>query len=306
MNSKYISVLITVLLSTHVVAGNDIMIRTIKESRVAKRAQDIESMIKRHYYIQTSMTVGTAVVQLMQIYRLGKAIFGKSSQSDAPDASTSSPAELGKDVVPKEEQDNIVVQLAKQLGSGIKNLFFTKKGLWKLVQGFGEVGSLLMMQLMMEKLITRHWHPDTLHWFVYAQVPYRRTARLIDEFIDKLQDPTLPAEQHAFYHQSLINACNQLVEYAERICAYMEYKSNKLSGTQKMVGLSTGRYLFNRANDWAAEIRTYFADDKPHYLKINNNIAMFISELSRQLEHFASIEDETNEERLRVKYAHHF
>lgn len=142
-----------------------------------------------------------------------------------------------------------------------------------------------------------------MHWFVYARVPYQRTVRLIDEFIDELQDPTLQVEQHEFYHKSLVNGCNQLVEYSERVCAYMEYKSNRLDGTQKMLGLSIGRHLFNRTNDWVAEIRTLFEDDQLNYLKISKNITTFVSELTRQLDHFASIEGETHEERRRVKYA---
>ncbi len=294
---KYVSALIVGLLFMHVIAGNDCIIRTIEESQVEKRAHDIESMIKRHYYIHASMIAGTVVVDLMQIYQLGKAIFGKSSESDTSDSGSTEP---GKDIVSEEAQCNILVQLAKDIGSGFKSIFFTRKGLSILLRAFGEVSAMVIMQ----KLVSHYWHPDTLHWFVYARVPYQRTVRLIDEFIDELQNPMLQVEQHEFYHQSLVNGCNQLVEYSERVCAYMEYKSNRLLViTQTTIGLSIGRHLFNRTNDWVAEIRTLFEDDKPNYLKISKNITTFVSELTRQLDHFASIEGETHEERRRVKYA---
>jgi len=142
---KYVSALIAGLLFMHVIAGNDCIIRTIEESQVEKRAHDIESMIKRHYYIHASMIAGTVVVDLMQIYQLGKAIFGKSSEPDAPDTSDSGSTEPGKDIVSEEAQCNILVQLAKDIGSGFKSIFFTRKGLSILLRAFGEVSAMVIM-----------------------------------------------------------------------------------------------------------------------------------------------------------------
>ncbi len=94
-----------------------------------------------------------------------------------------------------------------------------------------------------------------------------------------------------------------MVEYVEKMCGYIAYKSDSLPGIQRTTGYSIGRYLFNRTNDWSREITKLFNKKDINYQVIKTSITGFVIELKQQLEHFASIESESKEDRLRVKYA---
>ena len=277
-------------------------IATVKEAKIAHRANEIRQMIKRHRIIQASMIVGSGAMQLMQLYQIGQIVFGK---GEVAVESKPEIEEKAESPVVKNAGGILVSSLKSlgsgvgQLGSGVKNLFFSKKGWFVLFRLFASTGTMIITQ----KLVDWYMHPDTLHWFVYAHVPYKRTVRLMNGFIEKLEDGQLLDTQKKFYHESFINAANQLVEYVEKICGYIAYKSDSLPGIQRTTGYSIGRYLFNCTNSWSREITELLNKEDVNYRAIKTSTIGFTAEIKQQLEHFASIESESKEDRLRVKYA---
>ncbi len=271
-------------------------IAIIKEAKIIDRANEIRQMIKKHRIIQASMIVGSGAMQLMQLYQMWQLVFGKREMIAKPEdkKAVEAPVSQNNDSIWASSLRSLEYGV-KRLGSGVKNLFFSKDG-WFIL--FGLLGGTVV-----QKLVNRYIHPDTLHWFVYAHVPYKRTVRLMDGFVEKCEDEQLLKTQKKFYHESLINAANQLVEYVEKMCGYIAYKSDSLPGIQRTTGYSIGRYIFNRTNDWSREITKLFNKKDINYQVVKTSITGFVIELKQQLEHFASIESESEEDRLRVKYA---
>ena len=290
-------------------------IATIKEAKITHRANEIRQMIKMHRIIQASMIVGSGamivgsgamkLMQLYQFFRAGQSFFGKEKVAIEPESNKGKVASEVQNEIKapvSENTDGILASSLKSLesgvrmfGFGVKNLFFYKDG-WFIL--FGLFGGTVV-----KKLVNQYMHPDTLRWFVYAHVPYKRTVRLMNGFIEKLEDGQLPDIQKKFYHESFINAANQLVEYVEKICGYIAYKSDFLPDIQRTTGYSIGRYLFNCTNSWSREITELLNKEDVNYQVIRTSTIGFTAEIKQQLEHFASIESESKEDRLRVKYA---
>ena len=291
---KLHATLAILFLSSHALHTSNYM----QEKVIAHKAVLIKKMITKHDYAVSGLMALGYLQQLSYWLPTLSAgahyFFGEPNSTDtiAPICVCASQQRE------KVEELGIFAGIAKDF----KELFGTVDG-WKRIGGgglhiVGYIGAFFLFQKISDSV----YHPDTLRWYIKAQIPYENTTIMIEDVAQRLMAVDHNDQKRMQYYQFVLcNLCKQLVGYGEDICAYMVYKSNNVLENQKMFAEGVSRYLFNYQNDIFATIFNELAQDTPQYSNIINIMKAYRGEMAYQRKLFSSIESETKEELRRTQ-----
>jgi hypothetical protein len=292
---KLHATLAILFLSNHALYTSNYM----QEKVIAHKAVLIKKMITKHDYAVSGLMALGYLQQLS--YWLPTLFTGAHYFFGEPNSINTTIAPIC--VCASQQREKV-----KELGffAGItkdfEDLFGTVDG-WKRIGGgglhiVGYIGAFFLFQKISDSV----YHPDTLRWYIKAQIPYENTTIMIEDVAQRLTTADYNDQKRIQHYQFVLrNLCKQLVGYSEDICAYMIYKSNNVPENQKIFAEGVSRYLFNYQNDILATIFNELAEDAPEYNKIINIIKAYRVEMIYQRKLFSSIESETKEELRRIQ-----
>lgn len=178
------------------------------------------------------------------------------------------------------------------LSNNMVDLFCTKNGLLRIAKALFYFGGLLSSLCVVQKLIDDLNHPDTLAWYVKANVPYKKTTYQIKKVIMLMHNEPFTGEKLCHYQRILKTLYSRLLFYGESICAYMLYKSkeSEFSPEQQMMAVHMSEHLFSYHNQCLRSLFDHFSLDVLPYQKVGELIATYELELAQQLDFFSGFE----------------
>jgi hypothetical protein len=218
-------------------------------------------------------------------YQIGVAYVGFKTVYDNRNASQASAS--------TEEKTTAFGEMKKALHS----LFCTQEGLIYNAQLMIGVGSAQFASALCESLI----HPDTLRWYVNNQAPYNQTIKILHIHLEKLLTAHLDDQARNKEHEILQLLYNRLARQAEMMCAYVAYKTHYLEDEEKKLAEHFAITLITFHNHWLDSIKKQLSVETYDYQALKNLLDEYKNAIRLQMNYFAALEGETQQERSMVK-----
>ena len=218
-------------------------------------------------------------------YQVGVAYVGFKTIYDNRNASQAS--------TPQEEKTTTFGEMKKALHA----LFCTQEGLIYNAQLMIGVGSAQFASTLCESLI----HPDTLRWYVNNQAPYNQTIKLMVIHLEKLVTESFDDQARSKEHEILQLLYNRLARQAEMMCAYVAYKIHYLEDEEKKLAECFATTLITFHNHWLDSIQKQLSAETHDYQALKNILGEYKEAIRLQMNYFAALEGETQQERSMVK-----
>lgn len=258
-------------------------IKKLDSAVIDCKAIAIQKMIERHELIVQGLTACAFLQQLPIIIEGVGSLFNYSMVKKE-----------AKEIANAEK-----ISFFGAMSQGFQNAFFTKEGWersWPIIAGWA--ATTFIMQSVQEKF----QHPDTLRWYIRSHVPYGKSIVVMKKVITHLQDTHLSDQDRAFKHIMCSGLLEQLANYGEDICAYIQYKASRLEGRRKINAEKCSRYLIHYHNDLLERIDTLLHGDISGYSSIIDLLDVYSSELMHYRQLFSTLEGESEYQEKMISF----
>ncbi len=200
-------------------------LRCMMQDKIDKHTQRIGKTVRVHSFIRTTAKLGGAALALYVLYRTAQSWRRDGKPSILPAVSTVTPVPL----MTQEEGVALREALKKAHPSWFTFQWWKNNALWlansvgvSVGLGFGSV------------VVNRFAHEDNIEWFVAQNTKMKELADELREYHDKtlikgeLREFTV---QDLYFHRvTLVGMARDLVEQAESVAGFMEYRLSYFKG----------------------------------------------------------------------------
>ncbi|HSC25504.1 MAG TPA: hypothetical protein VLB80_04810 [Candidatus Babeliales bacterium] len=244
---------------------------------INNKAVEIEKKITRDRYIGYSLAAIGIIHELYQWVPMMRSCFGNTYQ--------------GK------EQINEKKSIIEAFCAGLSSLFYTQEGWISIAHAGLNIGGFIMISKVGEQFV----HPDTLRWFIYTYASYEATIDLMQKRLLILRNDDLESEQTIIHREFLQLLHARLIQQNELICAYMIYKSKRLTNEESLIAQKTIHSFFTMHNSWLQQIAAQWESDSSNYDQCHQLLEAYKTEIASHLKHFSTIEGESLRDRAIIQ-----
>jgi hypothetical protein len=153
-----------------------------------------------------------------------------------------------------------------------------------------EVGSYLLVQMLVGACLKQVGHDDTIGWYVHYNACYPETVQIAQEYIKKIKEESSNDKNQAGYSASLQQACDDLVTDIEKLLAFMEHKAQRLSAANAHKARIKADFIFHYVNEWITNINGLLTAETMDCEQVSNRIEQLKKDIDLEVKHFKKIE----------------